>query len=194
MGSFKKRPGWRNALFKVLASSPCQFQIFSPFFGIFETINRAILLEPQLVRLTFFFPKKKSPECPRTEDSDDLWYWGSLSSGTSCRCFETCFFSDARCSPWLSRPQIQNVFCILKAPFLLIDFVDFGCFSLVEMVKEIVHFFKNQSCWAVRFALAFNIQKSTSALFFWSCREWYNFLWAWLTIIGPPRICKTLDN
>ena len=171
MGSFKKRPGWRNALFKVLASSPCQFQIFSPFFGIFETINRAILLEPQLVRLTFFFPKKKSPECPRTEDSDDLWYWGSLSSGTSWR--------------------IQNVFCILKAPFLLIDF---GCFSLVEMVKEIVHFFKNQSCWAVRFALAFNIQKSTSALFFWSCREWYNFLWAWLTIIGPPRICKTLDN
>ena len=90
----------------------------------------------------------------------------------------------------LSRPQIQNVFCI-KAPFLLIDF---GCFSLVEMVKEIVDFFKNQSCWAVRFALAFNIQKSTSALFFWSCREWYNFLWAWLTIIGPPRICKTLDN
>ena len=146
------------------------------------------------VRLTFFFPKKKSPECPRTEDSDDLWYWGSLSSGTSCRCFETCFFptpDPPDVHPDFPDLKFRMFFCILKAPFLLIDF---GCFSLVEMVKEIVHFFKNQSCWAVRFALAFNIQKSTSALFFWSCREWYNFLWAWLTIIGPPRICKTLDN
>lgn len=162
MGSFKKRPGWRNALFKVLASSPCQFQIFSPFFGIFETINRAILLEPQLVRLTFFFPKKKIPRMPQNRG-----FWRSLILGKSffghiLPVFRNMLFSDARCSPWLSRPQIQNVFCILKAPFLLIDF---GCFSLVEMVKEIVHFFKNQSSWAVRFALAFNIQKSTSALF-----------------------------
>lgn len=141
--------------------------------------------------IDLFFSQKKIPRMPQNRG-----FWRSLILGKSffghiLPVFRNMFFSDARCSPWLSRPQIQNVFCILKAPFLLIDF---GCFSLVEMVKEIVHFFKNQSCWAVRFALAFNIQKSTSALFFWSCREWYNFLWAWLTIIGPPRICKTLDN
>ena len=68
--------------------------------------------------IDLFFLEKK-------QNAQNRGFWRSLILGKSffghiLAVLRNMLFSDARCSPWLSRPQIQNVFCILKAPFLLI--------------------------------------------------------------------------
>lgn len=140
-GGFKTWPGWSPEGFSFdfcWRSGKFALRIpnLSPFFGIFETTNRAILLEPQLVRLTFFFWKKKT-ECPEPRiltifDTGEVFLRAHPGGASKHVVFRRQMFTLTF--------QTSNSECFLHLKGTL--FVDFGCFSLVEMVKEIVHFSK----------------------------------------------------